>query len=46
VLSFNGTEELSELIFAKLDASSAAATFSNYDVMKDGNTVKFYLPGN
>lgn len=42
VITFNGTDELSELIFAKLDESSAAATFSNYDVMKDGNTVKFY----
>lgn len=44
VLSFNGTDELSESIFAKLDVSAVAATFSDYDVIKDGNVVKFYRP--
>lgn len=45
VLSFNGAEELSELIFAKLDASAASQAFSAYDVAKDGNLLKFYPTG-
>lgn len=36
----NGAEELSELIFAKLDESTAAQAFSACDVAKDGNLIE------
>lgn len=44
-VTFNGSGTLSELIFAQLDASAAAATFASYDVKKEGTTLKFYQVG-
>lgn len=44
-VTFSGNGTLSELIFAQLDVSAASATFANYDVKKEGTTLKFYPAG-
>jgi hypothetical protein len=44
VVTYSGSEVLSELIFAKLDASASSDVFKSYEVATDGTTLKFF-PG-